>query len=140
MVSEKIIIGSGNPVRGRPFTKGNVKGKPTERIKGSIDDQMVVRGGDIAQSKDKSTEAEKTALKPKIDPIPEKDTAPVLVDQIIFKDDKGNEVKVCLFSTKTRHFRMQVFLNEKMELRPTTFTGNNAAMSFWELFKKNLRA
>jgi len=58
---------------------------------------------------------------------------PLLLDDI--KITEGNkQIRITLTKQKNRMVRLQVFYNG-VEIRPSTFTGNNPAQNYWELLK-----
>lgn len=49
---------------------------------------------------------------------------------------KGNDKLTIRFSKKhNRMFRIQIFLNNEIEVRPVTYTGARTGYSFWNLLK-----
>lgn len=78
-------------------------------------------------------ESEPVILKP-LEPIETKKSGlPLLLDDITITE--GNKhVRITLTKQKNRMVRLQVFYNG-VEIRPSTFTGNNPAQNYWELLK-----
>lgn len=56
------------------------------------------------------------------------------LDQIDFFDEKNNKLTI-KFSCNSRKYRVQVFLNDVLEIRPVTYTGTNTGYAFWNLLK-----
>jgi hypothetical protein len=59
------------------------------------------------------------------------------IDFLEFEKGK-NKLKISLFKKHNRMFRIQIFLNDHTEIRPTTYTGSSMALSFWNLLKESL--
>lgn len=68
-------------------------------------------------------------------PVPPVDE---LVDNISFSDGK-NTLKIVFIKKQNRMYRIQIFLNDNMEIRPATYTGSNTAEMFWKLLKGSLK-
>lgn len=62
----------------------------------------------------------------------------VTLDELLFSDG-NNVVKIALRQKANRVCRMQIFLNDSLELRPTTYVGKCSAMNFWNLLKESLK-
>ena len=60
------------------------------------------------------------------------------IDFLEFENGK-NKLKISLFKKHNRMFRIQIFLNDHTEIRPTTYTGSSMALSFWNLLKESLK-
>lgn len=61
------------------------------------------------------------------------------LDSIEFKNGK-NTLSIRFSKKHNRMYKVQVFLNEKHEVRPTTHNGYGIAHSFWEMLKDNLKS
>jgi hypothetical protein len=61
-----------------------------------------------------------------------------IVDTIEFKNGE-NTLKIALVKKDLRMFRIQIFLNDLMEIRPVTYTGANPAMTMWNLLKQAVK-
>lgn len=46
-----------------------------------------------------------------------------------------NQLKIVLKKLPNRNYRVQIFLNDTIEIRPTTYTGHVPAMAYWNLLK-----
>jgi hypothetical protein len=57
------------------------------------------------------------------------------VDEIVFTSGK-NTLKILLSKKHNRMYRVQVFLNDTMEIRPATYTGFSPASTFWGFLKE----
>lgn len=142
--------------RGRPFTKGNVKGKPRSEIVGPSGRESSVSGGAIAPAIDLSKkeplkqeikdmkattletkEGESIDLEETTSNTQEHDNDEN-IDTIEFHQGQ-NVLKFVLRKKDNRMYRMQIFLNEDQEIRPVTYNGRNTAMAFWNLLKGSLK-
>lgn len=69
---------------------------------------------------------------------PEKENSDVMIETLEFKN--GENVLSIRFSKKNnRHLRIQVFLNDDIEIRPVSYTGSSTGNSFWNLLKGALK-
>lgn len=141
MVHNDINEGKKPRSKGRPFTKGNIKGKPRDEILAPTGHQIGVGGEVIAP------DTQSSILEPLIESIQEETTTeppkialaePVPIDSLEFKHNE-NILKIVLSRKHNRMFRVQIFLNESIEIRPTTYTGSAPAMAFWNLLKNSLK-
>jgi hypothetical protein len=57
------------------------------------------------------------------------------VDSIEFVNGK-NTLKIVLSKKHNRMYRVQVYLNNTMEIRPATYTGYAPASTFWGFLKE----
>ena len=57
-----------------------------------------------------------------------------LIESIDFKNGE-NTLSIRFSKRHNRMFRIQVFLNNKNEIRPVTYTGASTGYSFWALLK-----
>ncbi len=124
-------IGEKGKPRGRPFKKGestiNTKHDDGVRKRMSknnvLDDtrhETSVRGEDV-EPKEASREQ---LLKYE-----------TLVDQIEFTDEQGNNLKLRFMRLSTRLYRMQVLLNDSVEIKPVTYSGSAMGNNYWNLLK-----
>lgn len=59
------------------------------------------------------------------------------VDSLTFSN--GNDtLKIVLIKKHNRMFRLQMFLNENIEIRNNTFNGASQAYNYWDLLKNSL--
>jgi hypothetical protein len=68
-----------------------------------------------------------------VDQTPTADLTPV--DSIEFVNGK-NTLKIVLSKKHNRMYRVQVYLNNTMEIRPATYTGFAPASTFWGFLKE----
>lgn len=153
MVHKYINDGLPKKKRGRPFAKGNVKGKPRNEILDDPGCESSVERGDIedtplntlpikTSSHSEAIENDGLILdQPQISKqgeAMEEDKPLEIVESIDFM--KGNnKLSIRLTKKHNRMFRVQIFLNDgELEVRPMTYTGANTAMSFWNLLKGSL--
>lgn len=142
--------------RGRPFPKGNIKGKDRSMHMASARHERSVSGATIALGIQNEIEepvkekigvaAELPPLAPQVsaeDPIKKvlaKDEKNVqFIDSLDFRDDNGNTLRIVLSNNQNRSYRLQIFLNDKREIRPITYNGRTSACEFWELLKESLK-
>lgn len=53
---------------------------------------------------------------------------------------RGKDTLTLQISKKSnRSYRIQIFLNEDVEIRNSTFAGSSPAMSFWNLIKRSMK-
>jgi hypothetical protein len=57
-----------------------------------------------------------------------------LIESVNFKNGE-NTLSIRFSKRHNRMFRIQVFLNENLEIRPVTYTGANTGYTFWNLLK-----
>lgn len=58
-----------------------------------------------------------------------------VLDVLTFVNGK-NTLKIKFIRTPNRVYRIQVFMNDSQEVRPSTFAGASPGWSFWKLFKR----
>ena len=58
-----------------------------------------------------------------------------LIDEIEFKDLRGNNLKLRFLKKSTRLYRMQVILNDTVEIKPVTYSGSSMGNNYWNLIK-----
>lgn len=139
--------------RGRPFPKGNIRGKVRGTVegigvrknddkRGDLKEVKTQKAEDLVMDlfKDIETEGKKSEILPETIRIelPKEDSLR-LVDAINFKDENGNSLKIVLRERENRMYRLQIFLNDSQEIRPITFNGNSAATTFWNFLKTSLK-
>lgn len=143
MVHTKVSGGSQDRVIGRPFQKGNYKGKPRNEI---LDSKRPAIGNKQADIAPDEKQASKTPLKeekmePQNLPVVKKEVEAeenILVEAIEFKNG-DNALRITLMRKTNRVYRIQVFLNDGLEIRPSTYTGSSGAMNVWKLLKSYLK-
>lgn len=57
-----------------------------------------------------------------------------LIESVNFKNGE-NTLSIRFSKKHNRMFRIQVFLNDNLEIRPVTYTGANTGYTFWNLLK-----
>lgn len=156
--------------RGRPFPKGNKRGKLENEILATSGLEISVEGGAVTPSLDSSIvdpasdgifhqlntmvidaidntlkECMETNQVEEIEAVEEvkevaKETKKEdlkdleVIESIDFKN--GDSTLSIRFSKRhNRMFRIQVFLNNKEEIRPVTYTGASTGYAFWNLLK-----
>lgn len=142
--------------RDRPFAKGNIKGKDrgvhmaTARHERSVSGASIALGIINEQEEPVKEEIkvseELPPLAPQVsteDPIKKvlcKDDKVVeFIDSLDFHDDNGNTIRLVLSNNQNRSYRMQIFLNDKKEIRPLTYNGRTTAYDYWEFLKESLK-
>lgn len=150
--------------RGRPFPKGNKRGKlendllatPRHEISDErgviapssqhkipeLIDEELEQSGITLRLEGKGADVVNKLLKESMDSTQEelKDDKKELelIESIEFKN--GENTLTIRFSKKhNRMFRIQVFLNDVSEIRPVTYTGASTGYSFWNLLKGSLK-
>lgn len=105
--------------RGRPFARGHKRGKleneilDSSRHDGSLESENVI---DIEKNENKLN----------------------LLDSLEFKNGE-NKISINLIKRSNNSYRIQIFLNEKNEIRPTTYNGSSMAFAYWDLLKGTLK-
>lgn len=134
--------------RGRPFPKGNVKGKHRDEILDNPGCESGIERGFIEVSPENPLPSEENKLDTSINKkilehdenrMQEDKLQSEIVESIDFL--KGNnKLSIRLTKKHNRMFRVQIFLNDgELEIRPMTYTGSNTALSFWNLLKGALK-
>lgn len=137
--------------RGRPFVKGNVKGKPPEELMiedtqekeeaiCAVEDEFTKETSfekithSIPPSQPKKRqkkESKQTELKKEDNEV---NLNSELVESLDFFDGE-NKLSIRLLKTPNRLYKINVILNDKLEIRPTTYPGAVAGVSYWNLLK-----
>jgi hypothetical protein len=169
MVHTEPSEGSKYKPRGRPFPKGNKRGKLENQVLASSGRESSVEGGVIAPALESSivdpandgifhqlpklvmetidnTLKECMETKEEIKPIEEVKEEPTKKEadelEIVETVDfkNGDNILSLRFSKlHNRSFRIQVFLNNENEIRPVTYTGARTGFAFWNLLKGALK-
>jgi len=152
--------------RGRPFLKGNNKGKPTDHVLANSGHESRPSGETLAHAQDflntmqlkkdsidmqseKTPMLENSTLSTPSNPInieptqTEAITPPdteenIAIETIEFKNG-DDTLKIILYKKHNRMYRVQIFLNDNIEIRPVTYTGANTALGYWNLLKRSLK-
>lgn len=141
--------------RGRPFKKGNNRGKIRDEI---LDDSRSQISSErriinsIQVSEESPTPCNKNEInlseiirsinesneKEKSNQVITEEKSIETVDNLDFFNE-NNKLSIRLSKRHNRMYRVQIFLNDSEEIRPMTYTGSNTAMSFWNLLKGALK-
>jgi hypothetical protein len=142
--------------RGRPFAKGNKRGKPDNEILDSTGHESGAEGGAVilehedfvtlscapglVVASEEATHNESIDIqKEEMETIPQENLKDLkLIESIDFIN--GNNKLSIKFSKKhNRMYRIQIFLNDDHEVRPVTYSGASTGTTFWNLLKGILR-
>jgi hypothetical protein len=161
MVHSESSKGKRGKPRGRPFLKGNKRGKLENDVLASSGREISNRGEVIAPPSNEVVEPykdnfldlrglpeetvnkflENNGLKV-IEEEGKKESKPVppnqMIDSIEFVNG-NNKLKIAFLKKHSRQYRIQVFLNEDTEIRPLTYTGSSTANAFWGFLKSSLK-
>ncbi len=166
MVHRKPNEGEKSKPRGKPFEKGNKRGKATRKVLDDSGRESSVEGGVVAPhplvitthrltdeiKQVKQVDQNITNITPEI--LNESvECAEEKIDQIQTKEDlkdlelidsldfiNGPNTLSIRFSKKhNRMFRIQIFLNGDNEIRPVTYAGARTGYAFWNLLKAALK-
>ena len=142
MPSRKIDSGLTGRVRGRPFTKGNKNGKVPGEIVDSKGYPSTIKGG-VLESKEEPEKIKipeivlvgsTTCIKPIENEEKEDSKDLKLIESLVFKEGE-NTLTIRFSERHNRMYRVQVFLNDSIEIRPVTYTGRSPGYGFWNLLK-----
>jgi hypothetical protein len=125
--------------RGKPFPKGNIRGKIDDQVLAAEGYSRSPDGGIITSTDDwiekESTQNALQEDKKEITSDQAKDVKElVLIDSIDFMNGE-NKLSIRFSRRHNRMFRIQIFLNDIQEIRPMTYNGSSAATTFWNLLK-----
>lgn len=134
--------------RGRPFEKGNKRGKLDDEILASPGHKKSIKGGTLIPVKELDTltipiEAMATpcileeTIETKKEAISKNSKDLEIIESIDFKNGE-NTLSIRFSKKHNRMFRIQVILNGENEIRPVTYTGSSTGISFWNFLKKAL--
>lgn len=144
MVYREISETEKNKPRGRPFTKGNKRGKNEDTVLVDSRPSVSYKGGVITSSqKQSSVEPIKAEISQNLEVIDDNETENVedenkTVDSLEFKNG-NNTLSIRFSSVNNRRYRIQVFLNDQLEVRPVTYQGSSSGNAFWKLLKGALK-
>lgn len=122
--------------RGRPFPKGNIKGKimdeilDTSRHSSSDDGENVI-------TLEECNSSETAIVSPSLALPRDKGDLEVLDSMEFLNGD--NKLSIRFSKRSNRMYRIQIFLNDETEIRPVTYNGSSTGVSFWNLLKGALR-
>lgn len=149
--------------RGRPFPKGNKRGKLENSVLadtrysasdegGNLDSNVKQEGGYMEIEGDKGPASEPVLNElPKLvinaieqglkeamsSPVEEKEETRIL-ETLDFTNGE-NKLSIAFSAVNNRRFRIQIFLNGDTEVRPVTYQGSSSGYSFWKLLKGALK-
>lgn len=129
--------------RGRPFPKGNKRGK----LEGDLlvtERHQISDGGEIINqesSAELKLPAKAVEMMQSVIDAPKIETSSKEIELVESIDFMHGENKLSLrYSRKqNRSFRLQIFLNDELEIRPVTYQGSSTSYSFWNLLKGSLK-
>ena len=137
-------------VIGRPFPKGNKRGRPKNEVLAPSGSTKCIEGGDIAPAPAPVLsdihnvvmgivdQAVKEAFETPYSTIKTDNLQDETIETIDFV--RGENTLSLRFSKKhNRMFRIQIFLNGESEIRPVTYTGATTGYAFWNLLKGALK-
>lgn len=128
--------------RGRPFTKGNKRGR--------IESSLLVNEGSAGIDSGPSLVNIPDDIKPNLDhssSVKEQDSVRsdkvdsssyIVEDEIKFQKGE-NSLSIRLIKTNSRQFHMQVLLNDAVEIKPAKYSGPGIAYGFWNLLKQGVK-
>ena len=155
MVYQESSDGKKYKPRGRPFPKGNKRGKlengvlaDTRYLSGNEGGIVVPTSESVTKEPEKQESALSqlhtivqetldTNLKAAMEtPIEEKEDSSVykIIETIDFKNG-DNVLSIRFSAVNNRRYRIQVFLNDETEVRPVTYQGSTSGNAFWKLLK-----
>jgi hypothetical protein len=139
-------------VRGKPFEKGNKKGVAYK----ILDTSRPIDNDERVKKNDEEIETEASEIQFKLpkngvnnlnkkiqeimENIEEKEDkkALELIEKLEFSNGK-NTLSIRFSKRHNRMYRIQIFLNDEIEVRPVTYTGASTGCGFWKLLKGALR-
>lgn len=147
MVHEDTSPRQKNKPRGRPFPKGNKRGKlesdllAFERHETSDGREIVEQEQEQHPTLDVQLPLKAVEMIQSVIETPQVTEIPKEVEMVESIDFINGENKLSIrYSRKqNRSFRLQVFLNDEMEIRPVTYQGSSTSYSFWNLLKGSLK-
>lgn len=163
MVYQEPSQGKKYKPRGRPFPKGNKRGKLENSVLadtrhsvsdegGNLDSKVKHEGSYMEIEGDKGSAGQPVLNElPKLvinaieeglreamsSPVEEKEEARIL-ETLDFINGE-NKLSIAFSAVNNRRFRIQIFLNGDTEVRPVTYQGSSSGYSFWKLLKGALK-
>lgn len=144
--------------RGKPFQKGNKRGKIEDETSVNRGCEVSVERGFVTPTHQPEPIEEKETPMDTIDKIlNENMTAPAeivtigspiniqevkdleLIDSLDFSNGL-NKVSIRFSKRHNRMYRIQIFINDVHEVRPVTYSGASTGMTFWKLLKGVLKS
>ena len=144
--------------RGRPFPKNNKQGKPKLDLLDTSGHEISHERGVIApiaqldfleplnanegvfsKLPDLVMDTMDKILKENMQPEKKEDLKELeLIETIEFKEGE-NKLEIRFSKRHNRMYRIQIFLNDEIEIRPVTYTGTSTGKSYWNLLKNSLK-
>lgn len=155
--------------RGKPFQKGNVNGKTIDKVLDTGGHQnsneetvikkkpayRILTGTEPDKKQDEQDMKKKVMEEDLIIPDDESkdletetpcltesdkdsDQSIKLIESIDFKNGK-NTLTIRFSKKLNRMYRVQIFLNDDLEIRPVTYTGSSTGFTVWNLLKGTLK-
>lgn len=131
--------------RGKPFPKGNTKGKQVieqteffsnveispilEPLPSPL--KEIIKTAPIVASYPKETQKDAVIEENAKEPWE-------IIEEIPFKNGENN-LTIRFIKRSNRTYRVKIFLNNEIEIRPATYTGAATAEPFWNLLKRSLK-
>lgn len=123
--------------RGRPFVKGNKRGKLENSILADTGCDISDERGIITPNRVRFNKEPLKAEGGYID-IPEttqEEKEGVRTIETIDFNNGENKLSIRFSAVNDRRYRIQIFLNDETEVRPVTYQGSSSGYSFWKLLK-----
>lgn len=160
MVHKELGQGEKYKPRGRPFPKGNKRGKLENSVLADSRHSISNEGGNLdPKIKEVNMEeaAKGEAVQPVLNELPrlvvetiehgikealsypseEKEDSKI-IETLDFINGE-NKLSIAFSAVNNRRFRIQIFLNGDTEVRPVTYQGSSSGYSFWKLLKGALK-
>jgi hypothetical protein len=114
--------------RGRAFPRGNKFGKLESEVLDNTRHDTSSKG-EVIENKIESVED----FEKKFNAL-----SCQLIDSLEFENGK-DKISIQFIKRGNNSFRIQIFLNDKNEIRPTTYNGSSMAFAYWNLLKGTLK-
>jgi hypothetical protein len=118
--------------RGKPFPKGNKKGRIKQEC--SMEKMVYV---DMEEKEEEFVIIPPKFIEP-LESLEKKHTTPELIDCIDFNNGK-NKLSIRFSKLNNRMYRIQMFLNDELQIRPVTYNGSSTGKTFWNLLKGSMK-
>lgn len=122
--------------RGRPFPKGNIKGKIMDEVLDSARHSSGDDGTNVITIEESNRS--ETAIACASLALPRDKGELEVLDSMEFRNG-DNKLSIRFSKRSNRMYRIQIFLNDETEIRPVTYNGSSTGVSFWNLLKGALR-
>lgn len=147
--------------RGRPFPKGNKRGKLENGVLADSRHDSSNEGGVVSLTPEIGNTAPlndesgitfqlpalamdtlkpllKEAMETPAEPKEDKEGDVKTIETMDFKNG-DNTLSIRFSAVNNRRYRIQVFLNDDTEVRPVTYQGSSSGYAFWKLLKGALK-